>query len=510
MNRTLHVLVTEEGHPQEIEVLDESLSQALFLSGHFLGRPLCSGLGRCGQCRVQFLSPPPDPVSIEKELLTGEEIRSGFRLACRHEVKGHTVVAVRPHGPRRRQLPKDISGPGLALAVDLGTTTIKSLLLGRAGDPVTSQEPNPQMGAGSEVLSRLSFALAEPSHALYLKQAVVDVLEEIAGDVGGVEALAVAGNSVMIHLLLGAPLEGLARAPYRLALGGGTVERISDTLPPTYIPPLLGPFIGADICAGLCSILQNGTAPAEYPFLFCDLGTNGEMVLGLGPDRFLATSVALGPALEGVGLTLGALAEPGVIREFVTGPDGIVPARSARSARISGTGYLSLLACLLRLGIVDEQGGFRMGETPLSQSIMKGYDQTRGRLDLSDGVFLLAADVEEILKVKAAFNAGTTALLSTGGVVFSEIRSIYLAGTFGEHVRTGDLLDLGFFPGQVGAKLIRAGNTSLKGAALLLRDMAARERAERLREQVSIIEMAGDPSFQDRFIRSMRFTHVQE
>jgi uncharacterized 2Fe-2S/4Fe-4S cluster protein (DUF4445 family) len=508
MKRILHVLGPGEGSSREVETQDGSLAQALFLSGHFLGRPLCSGLGRCGECRVQFLSTPPEPKKVEQELLSAEEILSGFRLACRHEVRDEAVLAVAPSGGIPPALPKALHGPGLTLAVDLGTTAIKWSFQGKGKGAVQGAEPNPQMGAGSEVMSRLSFALQERRYADYLRKAVVSRLEELVRAVGGVDALAISGNSVMLHLLLGAQLDGLARSPYRLTLHGGTMEQLSDTLPHAYIPPLLGPFIGADISAGLCSLLLNGSSP-EYPFLFCDLGTNGELVLGMGPEHFLATSVALGPALEGVGLSMGALAGPDVVSGFTTGPNGIVPEHGAEGARISGTGYLSLLAGLKRLGIIDEQGTFRRGDTPLARRIMQGFDPATNRLDISGGRILPAADVEEVLKVKAAFNAGTASLLREGGLAFREIGSIFLAGTLGEHVRIGDMLELGFFAGQAGPKIVKVGNTSLKGAALLLADMGARERAELLREQVKIIELTGDPGFQHRFIRAMRFTHIE-
>jgi uncharacterized 2Fe-2S/4Fe-4S cluster protein (DUF4445 family) len=291
-------------------------------------------------------------------------------------------------------------------------------------------------------------------------------------------------------------------------MSGGTMQQLSAGLPPAYIPPLLGPFIGGDISAGLCWILK--TRPLKYPFLFCDLGTNGELVLGLRPGRFLATSVALGPALEGVGLTLGAPAGAGVISGFTTGGEGIVPEGGSEGARISGTGYLSLLASLHRLGIIDEQGAFRSGATPLAMRIMQGHDPVRNRLELPGGPFLLAADVEELLKVKAAFNAGTAALLDVAGVTVRGISSIVLAGSLGEHARTGDLLELGFLPGHAGPKVFKAGNTALEGAALLLEDSSARSMAEELRQQVSIIELTADAGFQDRFLRSMRFTHVHD
>ena len=55
-------------------------------------------------------------------------------------------------------------------------------------------------------------------------------------------------------------------------------------------------------------MLHSSPAP-RFPLLLADMGTNGEFVLlraGLPP---LLASVPLGPALEGIGLRCGGIAE---------------------------------------------------------------------------------------------------------------------------------------------------------------------------------------------------------
>ena len=43
---------------------------------------LCGGTGRCGRCRVRFLSQAPLPSSADRRFLTPVELREGYRLAC--------------------------------------------------------------------------------------------------------------------------------------------------------------------------------------------------------------------------------------------------------------------------------------------------------------------------------------------------------------------------------------------------------------------------------------------
>jgi len=52
---------------------------------HELGVPItapCGGRGRCGRCRVIIANGCEEPTQAERDLLTGEELRTGFRLAC--------------------------------------------------------------------------------------------------------------------------------------------------------------------------------------------------------------------------------------------------------------------------------------------------------------------------------------------------------------------------------------------------------------------------------------------
>ena len=45
---------------------DQSLSRVLFLAGVWPDVPLCAGLGRCGLCRVRYLSEPQTEIMLIK------------------------------------------------------------------------------------------------------------------------------------------------------------------------------------------------------------------------------------------------------------------------------------------------------------------------------------------------------------------------------------------------------------------------------------------------------------
>jgi len=73
---------------------------------------ICGGRGLCGKCRIKIISRKEDlsPTPQEKKILTNEEIRNGYRLACM--VKPTLDVAVYiPSRSRRGKVRLQIEGP---------------------------------------------------------------------------------------------------------------------------------------------------------------------------------------------------------------------------------------------------------------------------------------------------------------------------------------------------------------------------------------------------------------
>ncbi|MGE4263483.1 MAG: ASKHA domain-containing protein [Desulfovibrio sp.] len=504
-----------------------TLAQAIFLAptggaGLWDGVPLCAGLGKCGLCRVRFLSAPPQPLPEEGRRLGEAALAEGWRLACLHPATACHIVLPEPKRSGRPHVQPGAAPRAqdeVALAVDLGTTSVHWTALAGGTTLSSGQELNPQMGLGSEVMSRLGFA-ARPGGGETLQRLVLNRLRQLAqraeAETGQpVARLCVAGNSAMTYLLLGLPVNGLARAPYRLDYTGGDDRDIAPDLPQTRIPPLLAPFVGADLSAGLAALTFGPVAP-HYPFLLADLGTNGEFVLALSPNEYLLASVPMGPALEGVGLRHGRTAAPGAVRAFSLTPTGLKPEYIERAplpdedGGITGVGYLSLVAALLRAGVLDESGRFVVPATPLGQRLAKGVSRDGGEavLDVGAGLSLPASDVEELVKVKAAFNLALSRLLAESGLPAGALARVYLAGAMGEHVDARDLASLGFLPEVLAGRLERAGNTSLKGAALLLNSAEAWDWVRALPGKCRALDLTADPGFGSLYVERMVLRHV--
>lgn len=444
----------------------------------------------------------------------------------------------------------------LALAVDLGTT---SVYWRAVAVPETEEGPaaiaaqgsflNPQAGAGADVMSRLAVAMQPQGRrvlsdlARHSLRHVVDSLEQDGR--ARVANLCVAANTAMTDIFLDLPVDGLCAAPYRLAHHGHKNVDVPG-LPPVYIPPLPAPFVGGDISAGLAALLA---ADMPRPFVLADLGTNGELALVDTEGRLLLASVPLGPALEGIGPQCGQLAGPGVITDFSLAPTGLnahffaqrpedarpehggqcpcpscqavsapslengqvgPEAETHRARGISATGYVSLLAVLLRAGLMREDGGFEAAPAmPLARRLASGLEAGKDsggmRLRLPHGMWLCAADVEELLKVKAAFALALESLLAAAGLAPAEVAALCLAGALGEHVRAHDLQTLGFLPSALAPRLRAVGNASLEGAALLATDTQMRENLAGLCATSRLLPLVEEENFHQTYLRHMRF-----
>ncbi len=513
----------------EIETNQEqSLAKAIWLSGKLEPPPLCSGLGRCGQCKVKFISNAPAALGIEQNLLTAHEIEQGIRLACRHNIaelklqNEYIEIELLNNTSPIKHTKANFTQSSAKLAIDLGTTSLHWQAIyddsGKMQTLAQGQQINPQMGAGSDIVSRLSFAMQDHGEVT-LAELVYSALQNILQTLPPISEICLAANTAMTGIFLQKPIKSLAVAPYSLPFNGHNIEHLVN-FPPIYIPPQLAPFVGGDISAGYAALMQEKNL--SFPFIFVDLGTNGEFILALDANNALITSVPLGPALEGIGLTFGSMANAktkGIVHAVHLSPQGLEPKTidGNNPERICGTGYLSLLRCLLQVGIVKEDGHFNHEQNiqnPLGRKLHKFITPHAGEQvlqlwsHLSDNIYLSSSDIEEILKVKAAFSLAMQELLKTAQLKPAQLQTIYLGGAMGSHVQGEDLEGLGFMPFGMSTRLKRLGNSALAGAALLLHDSASRQHLHTWSKHIKHVQLAEHDNFIQEYMTHMHFKYT--
>lgn len=377
------------------------------------------------------------------------------------------------------------------IAIDLGTTTIAMALVeqksGNVQDTFTSI--NHQRKFGADVINRI--LAANDGKAEELKRLVEqDLWKGICkltlgnGDEAGteknvkkddlieqkyknIEKITIAGNTTMIHLLMGYSCKSLGKYPFAsghlgqidcalkecISLSNGSVyEKI-----PVTILPGISAFVGSDIVAGM--IACSGFKKRDINLLI-DLGTNGEIVLG-NEERVLVTSTAAGPAFEGGNIICGTASIPGAIsgvkiqnqRAVVRTIKGIMP-----PVGICGTGLVSAIAGLKENHLIDERGVLRF---PYPEHGFPLWIRENG-----ERISIYQKDIREFQMAKAAIRSGIEILMEEFGCQAEEISRIYLAGGFGTELSIKDAVMSGILPKEFLGRTERIGNGALYGAVI--------------------------------------------
>ncbi len=485
----------------------ENLKTVLDRSDLFFPRT-CGGKGKCGFCRLNWLSSPPPMNKRETELL---DKSSSHRLACLHKVKSDCIVEIPPiqewsGGKNLPELKFNSAKSGLAVAADLGTTTVALYLLDFTQGLVIGQYSflNPQVTIGADVMTRLELAKGDEGRIKLtgmIQQGFQSALENLVKtdsvDLNAIDKILIAGNTVMTHLFLGWGGEGLEKAPFRSPFENrGCIPFRPENLGlhprvEAQMFPVISGFIGGDTTA---AIIAAGFDNSRRTRLLVDLGTNGEIVLAAG-GKLYAASAAAGPAFEGVGMTCGMPAVSGAA-ESLTADGYPVIIGNAGSAGFCGSGYISAAAYLLEAGLVAPSG-----------LLEKNRDALR-RWNLPDSkgkVYITQDDIRHLQLAKGAIAAGIGILLEHTGVKTAQIEEIVITGSFGSRIDPLAALKIGLLPDIAPEKIIFLDNAAGRGAVQCLADESHLIQALRIQQSVEAVSLAENPRFQDIFIENLAF-----
>jgi len=412
------------------------------------------------------------------------------------------------------------------IAFDLGTTTIAAALVDIAAGRIVAAGGglNPQRQYGLDVITRLDYACRAQGNLRQLQQLVNSELARIAAELllqAGIAAesvamVAVAGNPTMSHLLLGLPVDTLARPPYRpqsTAAHSLLTGDLGWSLNlPLYVFPSPGGFVGGDTIAFLYGLgFPEPRAPSPEPALFLDLGTNGEIAL-LAEGRLYATSAAAGPAFEGGNLSCGMAALPGAI-DAVTAADGrlVLHALADRPPLgLCGSGVLDAIALLLREGLLDAAGGLldpAQAASPLGARLQE-LNGERHFVIYRDAVSLVSlsqADIRQVQLAKGAVRAGMEVLFSRTGISGDSVAAVIITGSFGASLSLASLKSVGVLTENMvkNARFVREG--ALAGVVGRLSSPASAAAVEALADSLRIIPLSGTPGFEKHFIEQINF-----
>ena len=417
--------------------------------------------------------------------------------------------------------------PLWGIAVDIGTTTVSVWLVDLITGRVVAQtaEYNRQIRRGEDVISRIIYASknngGEEMRELVLasvNQLLERVCRRAGADQGTVMKAVVAGNSTMIHLLLGIPAESIRLSPFITAVnhppplravavgldmhGEGTVDCL----------PGVASYVGADISAG---VFSSGMDDTDTVSLFMDIGTNGETALG-SQEWLVTCACSAGPAFEGAGVQDGMRATRGAVEEVWINGETYEPTLrvigGSQPRGLCGSGLISLLAELFLTGIIDKGGNLdlslptdrvREGEHGPEYVIAWATETAHDR-----DIVITHVDVNNLLRAKAAIYAGFTVLADSVGLPLEAVERVLIGGAFGKYINVEKAVEIGLLPDMPWENFHFLGNTSVRGAYLALLDRRIRARIEDIASRMTYVELSADNSFYDAFTSALFLPHT--
>ena len=412
-------------------------------------------------------------------------------------------------------------------AIDIGTTTVTLWLVDLVSGKVHAQvaEYNGQISRGEDVISRIIYA-SKNGGGEQMRNLVLDTINALLETAckriqitsREVVKATIAGNSTMIHLLLGIPATSIRLAPFITAVNhmpGLTAREVGiDINPEANVDCLPGvaSYVGADISAGVYS---SGMSETENLTLFLDVGTNGETVLG-SREWLVTCACSAGPAFEGAGVLHGMRATKGAIEEVWINSDTFEPTYrvigGVKPRGICGSGLISLLAEMFLTGVVDKAGNVnsnlkservREGEHGAEYILVWGQDSADGR-----DIVITRVDIDNLLRAKAAIYAGFTILADSVGISLGTVEEVLIGGSFGKYINVEKAVQIGLLPDMPWDRFKFLGNTSVRGAYYALLDKEAREQIREIATRMTYIELSADNSFYDAFMSAMFLPHT--
>ncbi len=426
------------------------------------------------------------------------------------------------------------------LVFDVGTTTVAGYLWNmQTGECICAESmANPQRKYGSDVVSRITYCLdekgtCEEKRLQELQKMIVEALDYLAGNLASsvlqteeglpgcnIRKVVVVGNTAMCSIVAGISVESLGKAPFKLPYFQSVRCRGSELgfvhLRETDFVTLcaIDGYVGADALSVYHYVKE---MDHRKNILAVDIGTNGEIIL-IGENKIYACSTAAGPALEGAAVTQGMCGTEGAIEEVKL--IGSFPLEDIlcrvigeiKPQGICGSGLVDALALLYKLQVIDKDGYLRSRDEArkagarerICQRIIEiGGERKFLLADETYPVYLTAGDIRQLQLAKGAIAAAIQILLDKADLNVGDLSGIYLAGAFGNYIKTESAIAIGLLPGVNKDMVMPIGNCAALGGAMALLSEDAIKEMEQSALEIEHVELAKERDFEKYFVQFM-------
>lgn len=461
----------------------------------------CGGNGICGKCKV-YVKGEGDVTSCIYPVTGDMEIVLPEKREAKILVEQHAHTAQLPFNPGDST---SLSYLPHGVAIDIGTTTLVFYLVNLITESIieTRAIVNPQTKYGADVISRINFTALTPGGLETLHKEIKNAINEQLDhfiELTGITSndlvkISIAGNTTMLHLLLGVDPLPIALSPFKPAfvdeqiLKGHELSLHCHPEAEIKILPSIAAYVGADIVAGIASIKPSD----QYQrFLFMDIGTNGELAL-ITPDNIWCCATAAGPAFEGANISCGMSAVEGAISVF--GAEGYSVIGNALPVGLCGSGLIDVVAHLVENKLVQSDGLIDGDFVIVPENKLTGAKR----------IVLTQQDIREVQLAKSAIMAGLKVLLKKASLTFEDLDGLFLAGGFGNYVDVASCIKIGMLPKEMETKTISLGNTSGTGALLSLKSVKFDQIIQDIRRRSRYVELSEDEDFVLDYVMNMDF-----
>ncbi len=377
--------------PKGITILDAARSLGVDIEGP------CGGTGKCGRDLIQIRKEGilrtvlacKTPIETDLDVVLPSHEKKALKIVEGFYAKGDRVYNIDPSV--KKELMHDEQGlcftkvygnddllfvengdtkdQTCGIALDIGTTTLVASLVDlNSGTTLGSSSAlNPLVYYGHDVMSRIKYAASGQDGLLRMHRELVSTVNllikvlssESAVRLENIYQIIGAGNTTMQHIFLNKEIKGIGEYPYQAK----TLDTCTTTARELSIDiaanasvttfPCISAYVGGDIVSGLLAI---DIKSLEFPALFLDIGTNGEIALIL-KDKIFASSTAAGPCFEGMTISSGMRAGEGAIEHVRFEEDLFFDViGNSQPTGICGSGLLDLVSELVRTGLVNPRG----------------------------------------------------------------------------------------------------------------------------------------------------------
>jgi uncharacterized 2Fe-2S/4Fe-4S cluster protein (DUF4445 family) len=178
---------------------------------------------------------------------------------------------------------------------------------------------------------------------------------------------------------------------------------------------------------------------------------------------------------------------------------------------ICGSGLIDCLSTLRKAGIINRQGKMQQVDTDRMREGDEGPEFILVRAaesGIGKDIVITEADVENLIRAKAAVFAGIRVMLNKMELPLEAISKILIGGGFGNYLNLHDSIQIGLLPDLPAEYYDFIGNSSLKGAYMALLSRKVFEHSIELGRGMTYLELSDGNEFYDEYVQAMFLPHT--